>query len=227
MSHLGTVPARRESLPDPETSDDDDADFGRGAKEAARREAEEDRRRLEEGKRKGGKRKGGKGVKKEDEGTRGKRVKREKSSGKEARIKFREEKVKRELLSSDEDVVKPTRPVPKNQRTSQASVVGKKWGIRIQADESSDGEVGTSEEEEAREAASKGKRKLGGGKGKGKGKKARVFSDSEEEKRVHLVGRWRHKGDPEKMAVGRKRLEEKHNPLIKLLGESLSLESLP
>lgn len=206
-------PTRRELLPDPESSDDDDAEFGKGAKEAARREAEEDRR-LEEaakGKKRGRKSQEEvvKSVKREKSVKGETSVKREKSGG----IRFREEKVKRELLSNEEERIKPTRSVPKSQQTSKADEVGSKWAVKLHAAESSeDDEMGTSEE-----AAKKGKRKAGRkGKGKGKGK---VYSDEEEEKRAHLKGRWRHKHDPEKMTVRRKRLEEKYNPLIKLLGE--------
>lgn len=49
---------------------------------------------------------------------------------------------------------------------------------------------------------------------------AAEYDDDPEEVRKHLSRRWVDRRNPELMPASRKRMEERYNPLIKLLGTS-------
>lgn len=227
---------RRESLPDPSDSgEDDDPDFGRDAKEDARREAEElaeqeaakvekaERRRAKELAKQRGEvyvapkkdKKKKSRAKKEEEPERAVRKPPKRSTEIRPAVS---------LSSGDEDDNATKSAYDPDARKKQASA---RLGYSVEPSKNSARRQSKGKgKARARDSDDTSSADSSAGEGYLKKKAAgrrKQYPDTEEgraqEIQDHLKRKWINKNDPERMTAYRKEMEEMYNPLVRLLGE--------
>lgn len=233
-SQSQSQPKRRESIPDPLSStEDDDPDFGRAAREQARNSGDElrekearKRQRAEEKAKRDYARKHGLDYKPppKPKPSRKRTLPKEEPMRAVRRPSPRSRKPVVEQSSSDSDgegrrIMRPSFN-PDDKRREIAERTGLKLNAKDPKGKGKAKAITYSSDDSPPAEETEDEGYLKGPKAKSKHKCSTKGAEGEaEEIEKHLLRRWVNKKDPERMTAYRKKMEEMHNPLVQLLSE--------